>query len=128
MRVGGAIQARFAELVDSLARWPCEMHAAGTVRLHVAASGGSGFSGGGAKEGSSAVSKVLTASAYLEPSEIQDLADLIPKLLDIKARSKVPIQFRFQVELGDGKTSPPKNVVAEVTQMLAEITGELQLR
>jgi hypothetical protein len=31
--VGGAPQAGFAELLDASSRWPCELHAAGTVRL-----------------------------------------------------------------------------------------------
>lgn len=129
--IGGALSARFAELVDGSAKWPCEMHAAGTVRLKVvtssgAGSGGTGVSGGSG--GSSATSKVLTASAYLEPSQIQDLADVVQKLVEIKAKSKVPIQFRIQVEVGDGTTPPPKPVAAEVTKILGEVSGELQLR
>jgi hypothetical protein len=126
--VGAALQARFAELVEGSAKWPCEMHAAGTVRLKVAASGGAGFSGTGGTGSGAASSKVLSASAYLEPSQIQDLADLVPRLLELKAKSKVPIQFRIQVDVGDGKTVPPKTVAAEVTQVLSEISGELQLR
>jgi hypothetical protein len=125
---GGALQARFAGLVDGSSKWPCEMHAAGTVRLKVAASGGGGTSGTGGTGGGAVASKVLTASAYLEPSQIQDLADLMPRLLEIKAKSKVAIQFRIQVDVGDGKAVPPKNVVADVTAVLAEISGELQLR
>jgi hypothetical protein len=78
--------------------------------------------------GSQTASKVLAATAYLEPAQIQDLADLMPRLLEIKARSKVPIQFRVQVEVGDGKTTPPKEVAAQVTEVLTEIAGELQLR
>jgi hypothetical protein len=126
--VGGSLQARFAELVDGSAKWPCELHAAGTVRLKVAASGGGGPGGTGGAGGGATASKVLSASAYLEPSQIQDLADLMPRLLEIKAKSKVPIQFRIQVDVGDGKTAPPKNVAADVTEVLSEISGELQLR
>ncbi len=104
------------------------MHAAGTVRLKVTASGGGGPSGGGTPEGAGTGSKLLTASAYLDPGQIQDLADQVPRLLEIKAKSKVVIQFRIQIEVGDGKTLPPKNVAAEVTEVLSEISGELQLR
>jgi RecD/TraA family predicted helicase len=125
--IAGTLQARFAELVDGSAKWPCEMHAAGAVRLKVAASGG-GAGGTGGAGGGAAASKVLSASAYLEPRQIQDLADVVPRLLDIKAKSKVPIQFRIQVDVGDGKTVPPKNVAAEVTAVLSEVSGELQLR
>jgi hypothetical protein len=129
--VSGALSARFAELVDGSAKWPCEMHAAGTVRLKVVTSsgvgsGGTGVSGGSG--GSSATSKVLTASAYLEPSQIQDLADVVQKLVEIKAKSKVPIRFRIQVELGDGKIRPSSGVTADVTKVLGEVSAELQLR
>jgi hypothetical protein len=101
------------------------------VRLKVVTSSGSGSGGTGGAGGSGgggAASKVLTASAYLEPSQIQDLADVVQKLVEIKAKSKVPIQFRIQVEVGDGTTVPPKPVAAEVTKILAEVSGELQLR
>ena len=126
--VGGSLQARFAELVDDSVKWPCEIHAAGTVRLKVAASGGSSHGGSASQSSAGTGSKVLSASADLEPSQIQDLADAMPRLLAIKAKSKVSIQFRIQVNIGDGKTLPPKNVVAEITEVLSELNGELQLR
>jgi hypothetical protein len=50
------------------------------------------------------------------------------ELLKIKARSKVPILFHLRVELGDGQTVPPSGVAAEVTQVLADISDQLQLR
>jgi hypothetical protein len=124
--ISGALQARFTELADGSGNWPCELHAAGSIRLKVAASGSGGQ--GSVQPGGGAPSKVLVARAYLEPSQIQDLGDLMPRLLEIKAQSKVPIQFRFQVELGDGKAVPPKAVATEVTEVLTEISGELQLR
>src|SRR5262249_47776884 len=96
----------------------------------VAASSGSGASlgGTGGSGGIGAPSKTLIASAYLEPSQIQDLADLMPRLLEIKAKFKVPIKFHIQVEVGDGKTAPAKPVTTDLTAALSEISGELQLR
>src|SRR5439155_25625721 len=98
-------------------KWPCEFHAAQSVRLSVAASGG-GLPGAGG-EGGGATRKVLVASAYLEPSQIQDLGDKMDELLKIKAKSKVPIQFHVRVELGDGENVPSKEVAAQVTQVLS---------
>jgi hypothetical protein len=100
------------------------------VRLKVATSGGtgSGAGGGGISGGGGVASKVLTATAYLEPSQIQDLADVVTQLVEIKAKSNVPIQFRIQVEVGDGTTPPPKTVAAEVTKILGEVSEGLQLR
>ncbi len=54
------------------------------------------------------------AAADFEPSQIQDLSDLIPALLDIKAKSKIAMKFRVRLELGDGKTKPSDDVVGEV--------------
>src|SRR5260370_41587900 len=68
----------------------------------------------------------LTMLLFRVPDDV--LGDLMPRLLEIKAKTKVPIQYHFQVEVGDGKTAPPKEVAAEVTEVLAEIAGELQLR
>ena len=50
------------------------------------------------------------------------------ELLKIKAKSKVPIQFHLRVELGDGENVPPSAVAAEVTQVLTDVSNELQLR
>jgi len=124
--ITGSLQARFTELVDSAIKWPCEYHAAQSVRLKVAASGGSLPGAGG--EGGGTPPKVLVASAYLEPSQIQDLGDKMDELLKIKAKSKVPIRFHLRVELGDGENLPPSGVAAEVTQVLADVSNELQLR
>jgi hypothetical protein len=126
--VGGSLQARFAELADGSASWPCELHAAGTVRLKVTASGRAGGGSSGGSSGGPSAGKVLSASAFLEPSQLQDLADVVPRLLEIKAKSKVAIRFRIQVDVGDGKAVPPKDVAAEVTEVLSEISEELQLR
>jgi hypothetical protein len=52
----------------------------------------------------------------------------MPRLLEIKAKSKVAIQFRILIEVGDGKTVPPKDVTVQVTEVLSEISGELHLR
>jgi hypothetical protein len=123
--INGCLHARFVELGDGSGKWPCDYHEAKLVHLKVAAADAGGT--GGTADGGRAKRKALVASAYLEPSQIQDLAELVPKFLEIKAKSKVPIQFRMQVELGDGQKTPPKEVTAEVTKLLTEISDELRL-
>jgi hypothetical protein len=125
--ITGSLQARFTELVDGSAKWPCEFHAAQSIRIKVATSGG-GLPGGGKGAGGGPPPKIMVATAYLEPAQIQDLGDKVDELLKIKAKSKVPIRFQVRVELGDGQTMPPSGVAAEVTQVLADISDELQLR
>jgi hypothetical protein len=120
--ISGTLHARFVETTGASSKWPCEFHEARSVRLKVAAGGNGGPTGGGTSK-----KKSLVASAYLEPPQIQDLADAVPKLLEIRAKSKVPIQFRIQVELGDGQTVPPKEMAAEVAQLLSDESDELHL-
>lgn len=76
--ITGSLQARFTELVDGSGTWPCEFHAAQSIRLKVAASGGSGA---GFETGAGGPKKKLIGVATFEPAEIQDLGDVVPKLL-----------------------------------------------
>jgi hypothetical protein len=123
--ITSSLQARFTELVDGSAAWPCEFHAAKSVRIKVAAGkpeeGEGGFGGGKPSP------KKLAATAALEPSEIQDLADAMPKLLDIKAKSKVPIGFTVRIELGDGQEVPAVDVVEQVNDVLKDVKGDFHV-
>lgn len=123
--INGSLQARFVELADSSAKWPCEFQEAHLIRLKVAPSD-SGLPRA-VGTGSSGPPKVLAASAYLGPEKIQELYENMGKLLEIKAKFNVPIKFFVRVELGDGQNVPPEEVVAEVRQVLAEVADELQL-
>lgn len=49
------------------------------------------------------------------------LADLVPQLLEIKAKSEIPIRFYVQIEVGDGVTPPPEQVVKEVSALLSAL-------
>jgi hypothetical protein len=69
----------------------------------------------------------LCAEADLEPSQIQDLGDIVPKLLEIK-KTGLRIRFRLRIEIGDGKTAPPENVVREVNTLLRDVKEDLQLK
>ena len=66
------------------------------------------------------------AQATFEPAEIQDLADVVPKLLDIKAKSKVPIAFQVRLEIGDDGQSPPAAVVQQLNEVLATVKDGFQ--
>ncbi len=48
---------------------------------------------------------------------------MVTRLLEIKAKSKVTIQFRIQVEHGEVQSAPPKDVVAEVAMRLSGKPG-----
>lgn len=125
--IHGAIQARFVELADGSGTWPCEFSAAKAVRLKVA-TGGKDGGGGGFDSGGGGAKGKLVAVAPFEPSEIQDLADAIPKLLELKAKSKVPIQFQVRIEVGDGTVLPPAKLVEEINSVLGAVKDGFQVR
>jgi hypothetical protein len=81
----------------------------------------SGFSG------TPTASKYLVAQTELEPSEVQDLGDLVPQILEIKAKANVALRFRVQIELGDGKEAPPDDVVKQINELLAGLKDAFQL-
>jgi hypothetical protein len=119
--ITGSLQARFTELVDGSVKWPCEYHAAQTVALKVATSCGVGTGGGGFDPGAAGPKKKLVGVAPFEPAEIQDLGDVVPKLLELKAKSKVPIQFQVRIELGDGTALPPASLAEQLNKILATV-------
>lgn len=125
--IHGAIQARFAELVDGSGVWPCEFAAAKSLRLKVAAVEKGGGAGGFDPGGAGARRKLVAVAAF-EPAEIQDLADAVPKLLELKAKSKVPIQFQVRIELGDGRELPPARLADELNKVLGTVKDGLQVR
>ena len=42
----------------------------------------------------------------------------MPRLLDIKAKTNVPVKFHVRVELGDGDDLPPQEVADEINELL----------
>lgn len=116
-----ALKARFLELEEGSLSWPCDFPSAQLVKLRVATA--TSYSG---TEG--VRPNVLVAVADLEPSQIQDLGDIMPKLLEIKAKSNEPIRFHVRIEMGDGKKPPSDEAAKEVNFLLKEVKKEMELR
>lgn len=114
--IGGSLQARFISLADDSLPWPCDLPAAQMVKIKLAP-GGSGANGGNGGGGGKTVS--LIASSEFEPSEIQDLADLVPQLLEFKAKANLPMRFHVRLEVGDGTQKPTDAVASELNKLLA---------
>jgi hypothetical protein len=107
------------------------MPAANSVKLKVAESGGTGGGAGGEGGGwtvKETASKRLVAQADLEPSEIQDLADLIPQLLEIKSKANTPLAFRVRVEVGDGESDPDAESTHAISKLLEGIRDDFKLQ
>lgn len=88
---------------------------------------GSGFPGG-RSEVKERGGKIFVADSELEPSQIQDLAEIMPKLLEVKAKQKVPFRFSVRVEMGDGKFAPSAESMKDANNLLKRIKEGLELK
>ena len=124
--ITGALQARFLELTEDSQTWPCDFPSAQFAKFKVT----TGLAGGGAGAGAGGMGapKVLVANAELNPSEIQELGDVVPGLLKLKAKANVPFRFQIRIEMGDGKTLPPPDVAKEANKLLKGVKEDLELR
>lgn len=124
--ITASINARFVELDGTSGDWPCDYPAAQSIKLTVASTP-SGRSGGGGV-GPTVHTKCLVAHQELEPSEVQDLGELIPSLLGLKARFSTPLRFRIQIELGDGKEMPSEEIAKEFNKLLKVVKDGFELK
>ncbi len=122
--ITASINARFMELDGASGGWPCDYPAAQSIKLKVASGPSRPL---GVRDIGSATSSCLVAYAELEPSEIQDLGDIVPQLLEIKARANVPIKFLVRIELGDEKEAPPDDVVKRINELLGNMKDSFRL-
>lgn len=125
--ISGALQARFLELSEDSQAWPCDFPSAQFVKLKIATGVPAGAAGAGAGE-STRAPNVLVADAELNPSEIQELGDVMPGLLKLKAKANTPLRFQVRVEMGDGKTLPSPEATKEANKLLRGVKEGLQLR
>jgi uncharacterized protein DUF499 len=124
--ITASINARFAELDQTSEDWPCDYPAAQSIKLKIA----SGPPGRPDVRGIGPATSptCLVAHAELEPSEIQDLAEIIPNLLELKAKFNIPLKFQVQIELGDGKERPSDEVAKEINKLLTELKDGFELQ
>lgn len=123
--ITASINARFMELDGMSGDWPCDYPAAQSIKLKVASAPAGRPSVGGI--GPATPSKCLVAHAELEPSEIQDLAEIIPSLLKLKAKFNTPLKFQVQIELGDGKEKPSEETAKEINKLLTDLKADFKL-
>lgn len=106
-------------MADNSAQWPCDFQAANTIKLTVGTSSSTTGSGTGGI-GGPVSSRVRVAAAQFEPSQIQDLGDVIPALMEIKAKAQVPMTFHVRLEVGDGVSIPSGGVLDEINSLLSD--------
>jgi hypothetical protein len=118
--IGGALQARFLTLSGSSPAWPCDFPSAQSIILKP--------QDAPPPPSPKPSSLVLCGESDLEPVQIQDLGDIVPKLLDIKKKTGLPIRFHVRIEIGDGKTTPSESATKDVNTLLADVKAEWQLK
>lgn len=118
--IGGALQARFLELEAGSQAWPCDFPSAQFVKFKVAGKTPPPPPPPPPKG-------VLVAEADLEPSQVQDLGDIMPKLLEVKTKTSTPLRFKIRIEMGDGKTLPTADAAQKANAILKSVKEELQL-
>ena len=126
--IASALQARFLEILPESQPWPCDLATAQFVKFKVAAGVGAGEAAGGPGVDARGESKVLTASAELDPAQVQELGDIMPKLLAIKTKMNMPIKFHVRIELGDGKSLPPAEATKQANTLLRNVKEGLELQ
>src|SRR5574341_1087083 len=125
--VSAALQARFLELAQDSQAWPCEFPSAQFSKFAVA-TGGTAVGPGIRGVADVGPGMVLVASAELSPSQVQDLGDIVPKLLEVKTKAGTLIRFHIRIEVGDGKARPAEQVAREINALLQRISESLDLR
>jgi hypothetical protein len=131
--ISGAIQARFIVLAEGSVSWPCEMSSAKTVTLTMPqtspgkTSGAENTTNGGTDRVAETSTNKRIGKSDLEPSEVQDLADVIPQLLELKNKYSTPIQFSIRIECGDGTQIPKPELVEEINKILHQINEDLKI-
>ena len=111
------IRARWIELSNGSAAWPCDLAGAQQVIFQVPAT---------TREEPSAPKPrgLFMAEEVLEASGIQDLADQIPDIT--KAAVGNTLKFNIRIEFG-GETTPDPEAVKKINELLAEVSDTLKL-
>jgi hypothetical protein len=70
---------------------------------------------------------MLAGATTFEPAELQNLAEIAPELLSIKAKTGVPIHLHLRIEAGDGKDRPPQKVADQLNQTLTKFKKDFKI-
>lgn len=117
--VDGALRARLVELDANSASWPCDSSAAAKVLLKAVAGAAAGQGGGAASD--NANYNLVAIRAYLQPNELQDLADGLSSILELQAKHGIKLRFNLAVEAtADGGLKP--EAASELRKALDEIS------
>ncbi|MDE0182657.1 MAG: DUF499 domain-containing protein [Caldilineaceae bacterium] len=118
--IDDAIRTHWLELAGGSAPLDADLSGAQGVLLQMPRTKPDGFrdNGDDYQEGS------LVAEAALEGHGIQDLAELMPKILE--AAVEDPIEFKVRIQFG-GEVEPDRAKVDKINALLSEVSADLKL-
>jgi len=121
--IDAALRSRFIALAQDSSVWPCDYPSAGMVKIKMASPDIGGAAGG---EGVIVVPPepvkpgIRSAKGIFELAQMQDFAEAVPALLNIKAKTNVSMKFRVSFEVGSGLTPPSDDLIAEINKVLKD--------
>lgn len=124
--IQAALAARFIEHAPGSGPWPCEYPAAQAVKLKLSPQQ-TQTGGTGGQPVYDTTNKILVGATSFEPAQLQDLAEIAPELLDIKAKTGVPIHLYLRIEAGDGKDRPAQKIADQVNETLAKFKKDFRV-
>jgi hypothetical protein len=116
--IDGALKARFLELTADSSPWPSGFASAQNVKLRLPREKPPTPRTPEPKPG------LLIAESYLEPNQIQDLADQIPEIT--KAAAGQDLKYYVRIEL-KGEKKDKEKVVKEINDLLKDVSEDLKL-
>ena len=117
--ISAGLQARFLEIAEGA--WPCDFPSSQFAKFRVKA-------GQRIETPPPPPPDVLVADDELSPDQVMDLGDIMPRLLDIKARANVPLRFHLRIELGDGKKKPTDEISKAVNALLNNVKEGFEVK
>ncbi|OGP58960.1 MAG: hypothetical protein A2162_03465 [Deltaproteobacteria bacterium RBG_13_52_11b] len=117
--IDGALKARFLELAADSSPWPSGFTAAQNVKLRIPREKPI------TPKPQEPTPGLLIADGYLEPNQIQDLADQIPEIT--KTAAGQDLKYRIRIELKAKKKDADK-VAEKINELLKDVSDDLQLR
>ncbi|UJS18028.1 MAG: hypothetical protein L3J17_02960 [Candidatus Jettenia sp.] len=117
--ISAALQAHFLEVAEESDPWPCDFPSAKFAVFKQTS--------GAPIPKPTPRPNILVADTELDPAQIQDLGDIIPKLLEIKAKANTPIKFQIRIEIGDGKILLSSEYSKEINMLLNNIKEGFRL-
>ncbi|QOJ03670.1 MAG: ATP-binding protein [Planctomycetia bacterium] len=121
--IEGALRARMIERLPDSGPWPCDYAGSPNLRLRVAV-GGPVPSGPTPPAPPPSRPGTRSGVAKLQPSQIQDLADVMGELL--KAKQDCEVSFNVRIDLA-GKQPPSDSVISEINRVLKSVNSEFQV-